>query len=336
MCYDMAKAPKLSEAVRTGDLEPHPVSGEVEVDWKYEVDTRYRRVDEETLQAFVVLSALNLAFQLVWCVNDELGGADGWRVGEITVPSKTSPFAKFGGCATVPEAELRFINTLASSRRTTPRSGLSHHIPSANIEEEEDDDSYWEQYDDTPAQSRKSSLVPRARKASIIPGSNLQDISDDEDEGDYYAQYDGVQPAMDNHDPDEAQNDSSAAPPLGLAAALNSVAADPTPSQTTQKGWSPRSDSADKAHADEVRRIASLMHHPRPESSASSSRGSETVAKLEASVERQENNEFGVKQHVSRSIRSLFLLSQAAGIDRGEFEQMIQTELDVLSMMENS
>jgi hypothetical protein len=59
-----------------------------------------------------------------------------------------------------------------------------------------------------------------------------------------------------------------------------------------------------------------------------------TVAKLEESAEKRDQSEFGVKQHISRSIRSLFLLSRASGIDREEFERMVRTELDVLGMHE--
>jgi hypothetical protein len=76
------------------------------------------------------------------------------------------------------------------------------------------------------------------------------------------------------------------------------------------------------------------LAHPRPASSASSN-GSQTVAKLEESAAKQEQSDFGVKQHVGRSIRSLFLLSRAAGIDREEFERLVKTELDVLGMIES-
>jgi hypothetical protein len=40
-------------------------------------------------------------------------------------------------------------------------------------------------------------------------------------------------------------------------------------------------------------------------------------------------------QHVSRSIRSLFLLSRASGIDRHEFENLVRAELDILGMVED-
>ncbi|TVY75973.1 hypothetical protein LSUE1_G006461, partial [Lachnellula suecica] len=82
LCWDSAKASQLQQAVRNERLEPHPVSGEVEVDWEYDVGLRYKRIDQETLQAMASLRELELDVKLVWCVGDELGGGDGWRIGE--------------------------------------------------------------------------------------------------------------------------------------------------------------------------------------------------------------------------------------------------------------
>ena len=80
--------------------------------------------------------------------------------------------------------------------------------------------------------------------------------------------------------------------------------------------------------------IAESLLHPRPESSASSN-SSQLVARLEEEAGRQGQSEFGVKQHISRSVRSLFMLSRASGIEREEFERLVKTELDVLGMMED-
>ena len=33
LCYDTSKVPRLCEVAQDGSLEPHPVSGQVEVDW---------------------------------------------------------------------------------------------------------------------------------------------------------------------------------------------------------------------------------------------------------------------------------------------------------------
>lgn len=148
---------------------------------------------------------------------------------------------------------------------------------------------------------------------------------------------------MDNHDPDEEANLEHLEPlqPANLAkpqpipasngAAMErnisnegTVMAQPIP----LKPDSPRSLGSRGSQGESW-----VLAHPRPASSASSA-GSHTVAKLEEAAESRQQAEFGVKQHVSRSIRSLFLLSRASGIDREEFERLVRTELDVLGMVE--
>ncbi|KAI9171574.1 hypothetical protein HJFPF1_01060 [Paramyrothecium foliicola] len=317
LCYDTSKAAKLADLVGGGSLEPHPVSGEVEVDWDYDSQTRYRRLDEETLQALVVLSELGLAFQLIYCVGDAEGGGDGWRVGEVTVAEKPAPFAQFGGgAASVEEAEAQHKESQASKQ--TPALANVQHTTNAVVPDDaddEDDGGYWDQYDATPAQTpgAEQSKFPPPDSAPSQGGYRPPSADDD-----YYARYDSVQPAMDNHDPDEAaQQAHFAPPPLGLGAAA------PPPA--------PLSTAAVENHN---RALGSGgLVHPRPESSASS-KGSNTVAKLEATAGKQEQSEFGVKQHISRSIRSLYMLARASGIEREEFERLVKTELDVLGMVE--
>ena len=353
LCYDISKAAKLGEAVRGGNLEPHPVSGEVEVDWSYDVQMRYKRVDEETFRAFVVMEGLGLTFLLVWCINDEAGGGDGWKVGEVSVPDDpTSPFSKFGGSSTISDAEQAFkLGGGSNSRRPTPNMGRSSSntlgLPTPDpAGNDEDDDSYWAQYDATPnrtpAHSTKPSPAPRSYGNNNNNNNTNNNAIDDQEADDaYFNSYGDVQPAMDNHDPDEEMETSSpVAPPLGLSRATVQefdVNTDHDVPNTTQPAWIPaHSPPSERQQDDEIRRISGLVqHHPRPESSASSGGRSATVNRLEGAAGRQEQNEFGVKQHVSRSIRSLFLLSQASGIDREEFEQMVRVELDLLGMMED-
>ena len=314
LCYDSSKARALSDIATSGSLEPHPVSGEVEIDWDYDAQTRYRRVDSETLQALVVLGELGLGFQLVWCVGDPDGG-DGWRIGEVTVADK-EPFAAFGGQPTMAQAEKDFEAKKGAKTQTNGgHLAVNGTKPVEEVQEEDDDDDYWAQYDATPGRGRtpaqKASPAPRSIAGGQPPTKTEED--------NYFAQYDDVQPAMDNHDPDEeaaAAQLSPQQPPLGLGAGA---------------GSNPQAPKFDEA-----------ILHPRPESSASSN-GEDTVAKLEAEAGkledkagRQEQNEFGVRQHVSRSIRSLFMLSRASGIEREEFERLVKRELDVLGMMEES
>ncbi|KAI1190626.1 hypothetical protein F5B17DRAFT_49122 [Nemania serpens] len=327
LCYDTSKVPKLTEIAQSERLEPHPASGEVEIDWDYDTETRYRRLDEETLQAFVVIKGLELAFRLTYCIAED--GAS-WKVGEVTVADTPSHFSSFGGVSTIAEAERQFSESKQPKATAVPTfNPLSNDSQARGQEDEDDDDDYWARYDATPgAKTPATKRSPAPQSAQAWNGSN---------EDDYYAQYDDIQPAMDNHDPDEEVH-VDVSPPLGLApAATDATRNEPRDGEVAQNGirgsWMlaepPRSSSPRSKSGDDP----NLVHPcPRP---ASSTGSHASIEKLEAAAALQDQNNFGVKQHVSRSIKSLFLLSQASGIDREEFEQMIKTELDMLGLMED-
>lgn len=361
LCYDTAKTAKLAELVQSGSLEPHPVSGEVEVDWDYDAQTRFRRLDAETLQALAVLTELGLAFQLVYCVNDAEGGGDGWRVGEITPADKAAPFSQFGGVATMAEAEAKFQErnmakpTIAYTNNGSTTSG-------EDLMDDDDDDGYWDRYDATPARTPanngpaapQTAASTSTSAAAHLGAYNAAAAMDDDDDDDYYAQYDDVQPAMDNHDPDEeALLQAHVQPPLGLGRPTNNNSNNNsstldsfvvTDANEASSSWTfaeadgkanTQNNNNNNNNNDPLLSAKELaLLHPRPESSASSN-GSHTVARLEASAGKQEQNEFGVKQHVSRSIRNLYLLARSAGIERDEFERLVKTEMDVLSLIED-
>ncbi|KAK3329666.1 hypothetical protein B0H66DRAFT_34136 [Apodospora peruviana] len=345
LTYDTGKAAKLTAIAQRGTLEPHPVSGEIEVDWDYNVQIKYRRLDQETIQTLVVLDEFDLFVRLIYCTGD---GKAGWRVGEVGVASDPSPLAAFGGFSDLAEAEKSFQaqstaegNRQPSVNGTNTANGIygapRQQAPVVAEEEDDDDDDYWGRYDATPSRTPAVKRSPAPQSMTAAQTSRLSIDRSASAEDAYYAQYDSVQPAMDNHDPDEEVE--APAPPLGLARAS---AAEEKLEQTelgeTSGAWTlaeppARSPSARSNRSDDAQRVANLLH-PRPESSASSN-GSLMVAKLEESAEKRDQNEFGVKQHISRSIRSLFLLSRSSGIDREEFERMVKTELDVLGMVED-
>ncbi|KAH8675724.1 hypothetical protein BX600DRAFT_507939 [Xylariales sp. PMI_506] len=311
LCYDTAKAARLVEIAQSDRLEPHPVSGEVEVDWDYDAEVRYRRLDEETLQALVVLSGMELSFRLVYCIGDQAG--DGWKVGEVSVADAPSPFSSFGGVTTIDEADRQFKDSQAKKAPSKEEVSSQHA-------DDDDDDDYWARYDATPARTPAQKVSPAPRS---ISGAKMQDQEDD-----YYAQYDQVQPAMDNYDPDEEHNLPDIAPPLGFTShpAVGGEAED-LGTNETNGAWTlaeaTRSPSVGSRNDDDDRPIV----HPRPSSSASSNA---SVAKLEAAAEN-----FGVQQHISRSIKSLYMLSRASGIERAEFELLVKRELEMLKLMED-
>ncbi|KAF3055573.1 hypothetical protein GL218_07201 [Daldinia childiae] len=319
LCYEPGNVPKLTEIAQGDRLQPHPVSGEVEVDWEYDTEIRYRRVDEETLQALVLLKDIGLTFRLVYCIGDPAG--DGWKVGEVNVAEKPSPFLSFSGVSDISEADRQFNE---SKTRPAQSSGLtSSQTAPVMDDDDDDDDDYWARYDATPARTP-------AVKRSPAPQST-RGVSTTAEE-DYYAQYDDVQPAMDNHDPDEEAN-YEIAPPLGLGTRpSNGSDEEEIEINETQGAWTlaprPKSPSVHSRSGDDP----SIVHpYPRP---ASSTGSNASVEKLEAAAAKQEQNDFGVKQHVSRSIKSLFMLSRASGIDREEFERLVKTELDTLGLLE--
>ncbi|KAH7328696.1 hypothetical protein B0I35DRAFT_473376 [Stachybotrys elegans] len=322
LCYDTAKAVTLAEIAKGGGLEPHPVSGEVEIDWDYDADTRYRRLDKETFQALVALTDLKLAFRLVYCVGDVDGGGDGWRVGEVIVVD-SSTLADFGEASSMEAAEAQFKAGKPATSATVV------DAPIADEQAEDDDDGgYWDQYDATPSQTPAKETPPPPSKSQANTSSH-PDMDDD-----YYAQYDHVQPAMDNHDPDEEAHAAQIAPPLGLGPSTKPTTTEPTEANETHGSWTLAEPVEDEDSEESRRRAQAGIVHPRPDSSASSN-GSRTVAKLEATADRQDQSEFGVKQHVARSIRSLFILCRSSGIDREEFDRMIKSELDVLALIED-
>lgn len=330
LCYDSAKASKLETVVKHERLEPHPVSGEVEVDWESEVEIRYKRIDEETLQSQVSLRDLDLCVQLVWCVNDEIGGGDGWRIGEVNVLDSES--SKWGQ-TTLPEAESAF-KTSAAQPTIHPRTNGRLSTPSAEENaSEDDDDDYWAQYDNTPARTPAPKDSP-APQASSAPSHEIRPGHEEEDS--YYAQYASVQPAMDNHDPDEAQQNGDIESSLGrdeITAELQQNLSNPPPPthpdlHNTSEAWS-------RTEGDPAYVNGAEVAHPRPSSSAGSS---DTVARLEREAEKGNGaramSEVGIKQHISTSMKSLYRLAKVAGIDRAEFERIVTTELECLSLMD--
>ncbi len=341
LCYDHAKASKLSDIAKSDRFECHPVSGEVEVDWDTEVETGYRRIDKETLQALVSLQELDLIVKLLWCTGDQEGGGDGWRIGEVSVLDSSTPTVDGQqGCASIGEAEGRFKEAtskdLTSSRTSDAlkpnhtANGKNHPTqPTLQAGDEEDDDAYWAQYDNTPARTPAPKQSPAPD--SLINGS--QNHGADEDA--YYAQYASVQPAMDSHDQDEAQTNGGVETTLGhdeITHELHQNLSNHPDFSESSRAWTEdfkETEPLARPYTDDE----GILVQPRPSSSGSSS-GEDTVAKLERTASAQVQSEIGVKQHISFTVKSLYRLARTAGIERAEFERVVRTELDVLGLLE--
>ena len=325
LCYTPANVSKLAQAVKCERLEPHPVSGEVEVDWGSEVEIRYKRVDEETLQALALLQDLGLSVRLVWCVNDEIGGGDGWRIGEVGVPENAE---SQWGSRSLAEAEVAFQTTQPTNQHLSAHNGANGNSLLTPDADDDDDDDYWAQYDNTPART------PAPKGPSPRPATSNNASHSKSDEDSYYAQYASVQPAMDNHDPDEAKQNGDIESSLGkdeITHELQQHLSNPPPPKEDDSSafaW-----SQDHNGPPPYINGAEELAHPRPGSSTGSS-GSDTVARLEREAASRNQNELGIKQHISTSVKSLYRLAKGSGISREEFTSLVKTELDCLALMD--
>lgn len=315
LCWDAAKAERLQSVVDGASFEPHPVSGEIEL--PDEIPVTYKRIDDETLKAQLLLPEYNLAVIYLWCPTDEQGGGRGWRVAEL-LPREGPLEDEKTWASSIGEANDQARERLLAEVLDDGPEGQSKE--GAKQEEEDDDDDYWARYDATPGQTPGvKSPAPPARASNLRP-SGLSEAS-------YFQQYGDVQPAMDNHDPQEEQPEVGPSSLNGdmltslLRRQVNGTDADPPRANGYAPGDAPNDE------------VARRLSHPRPASASSHS--SDAVAKLEQEAENRSTYEVGVKQHIGTSIKSLFRLAKATGISRSEFQSLVQTELELLDLADD-
>ncbi|PSK42225.1 hypothetical protein B9Z65_4139 [Elsinoe australis] len=340
LSWDPQRASKLAGKVEGLQLEPHPVSGEVEVeDVK---STEYRKLDEETIQARLHADEFDLLPVYVWCETDTQGGSAGWKLAELrALEDREDGTEWYSSLSEAIEASSHYLGAKRQQANGT--------TSQPKVQDEDDDDDYWASYDRTPARTPAkrspapgSSHVFSQSKSSPIPSSS---------EDDYYSRYTTVQPAMDDHDPDEA----SAAADAGSTLQGNSLVTEQPTAETsaldrpTQRSLYPA--DAPKTHPDSAIASQTLSQHasndlsptvaiaPRPISPASSTRSTKSIEKWErtAQVEADMTRaETGVKQFIGSEIRNLFRLARNVGIERGEFDEVVRRELEVVGMLEDA
>ena len=304
-------------------FELHPVSGEI--DFGEVENILYRRLDEETLQAKIVVTDMGLIIIYLWCVGDPDGGGDGWHASEVRPLEGDEIVASESWWPTMTQADERFQDKMmdealrhGEENTVTQR---STNAVSATIEQQsDDDDDYWAQYDQTPGGRTPAVKSPGPSTASHTDARMTS-------EADHYARYAQVQPEMDNDDPSgnrEAVGKST----------LNGDVMSLSMQQTRQPEWAPIQGSmvlpngSANANGDEPADL-DPSHPP----ATSSRTRSTTITQLEQSAESQSMAEIAVGQHISTSIKSLFRLSRNSGIERADFDRMVRTELQTLSMI---
>lgn len=320
------------------DLEPHPVSGELEIE-----DTRpakYRRLDEETLQSRLEVEQFGLAPVFVWCEKDDHGGTEsGWKLSELRTMDDL-------------EDGTEWLETpSAANDAALAQKEEAPQVAATQLQEEEDDedDDYWNAYDQTPAARTPAKRSPAPMSSSILGTSSRTTAKEDQD---YYARYgEEVQPAMDSHDPDEDTGDIGNSTLTGRAMLESSQQTIPGPGDSAgitdqadylsslqpHTAWTKPHDSAVQTALDQSINGEHELSMPRPLSPTTSHSSvdklEERAAEMSSSHE-SDRAQHAIKQHISTDMKSLFRLARANGMSREEFKRIVKTELDVLSMHE--
>lgn len=330
LSWDTRRGAKLPQVVQNINLEPHPVSGELELD-----DVRpakYRRLDEETLQSRLELEQFHLLPVYVWCQKDEHGGTNpGWKLAELRTLTDLEDGTDWFNTPSEADDAVRNRMRAADSQRQFD----------GQQEEDDTNDDYWAAYDRTPGETPLR--TPAKRSPAPVPRSTFQTTSRAED--DYYARYgEEVQPALDSHDPDEVHED------VGQSTLSGETSTQQTPARTESADYyaslQPHSDwKADQQHdsglASNDRSPEQSHDHlsmPRPISPTSShssvDRLEEQAADMSSEGRYNDQAQLAIKQHISTDVKSLFRLAKASGMDRAEFTRVVKRELEVLSLLD--
>lgn len=320
LCWGSSEAEWLVNIIKGKPFELHPVSGEFDIGDIQEL--LYRRLDEETLYARVAIPDLGLIVVYLWCEGGHEGVGADWRASEVKPLEGLSEDTSNGWSPSIPEAEAKW-------REKVEINGPSEVLSIPTIQEpqsaepgaiEDDEDTYWARYDFTPGRSPgpRPSGINQTAPVNITLDSSRAGPTTSDDE--YYARYEKIQPEIENDDPSQDRKvlgDSS----------LNGNAVVPC---TDQVPLSPpygslRLSLLHTISSSDAKIEDSMINH---------SPASPTVARLEESAETISQGEMAIRQHVSTTIKSLFRLSRAAGMDRLEFDELVRTELDTLGLLE--
>ncbi|KAL8959213.1 MAG: hypothetical protein Q9193_003887 [Seirophora villosa] len=328
LSWDSTKAEQLVSVVEGEAFELHPVSNEIEYDAVQNVG--YRRLDEETLHSRIEIRDLGLVVIYLWCMGDEAGGGDGWRVAEV-LPLDDSDSPPLWS-ASIEEAHREsqpsnVSSVTAKSKRDAASSSASKGAPSGPATDgAEDDAAYWAQYDNAPTSTPGPQRSPGPPENDRI-SRHGRTASDAE----YFSRYAAVQPDMDNDDPSTDRNAIGKSSLNGDIVA--SMARTPQARSLLPTAAQNHPDPSTKSPPSVL--LQTATEHPQPHAASSDdSSSSAIVVNLEGSASMQSQTELAVRQHIASTMKSLHRLARSTGVETKEFEGLIKTELEMLRFEE--
>ena len=314
LCWESTNASELVALVENASFEPHPVSGEVELG---DIDRiQYRRLDQETLQSMAKLLDIGLGVTFLWCEGDQEGGGTGWRVSEVGPLKGTGINSSYAWWNTISEADEKSESTFLDIPERHISRPSSNGVISQGVDDNNDDDDYWARYDQTP------SRTPAPDRSSARHAVYSQQTNGGlNSETNYFARYSQVQPALDSDDPSANKDEIGHSSLNGNSLLIDSQ----SPVQNLK-------DQSLSSYQDEIEFSApqDIVH-----TRASSSDSSAIIAQLEDSAESQSHAEIAIQHHISTSIKNLYRLARGVGIENLEFQRLVQTELETLSMLDD-
>ena len=318
---------ELCQSLAQQDFSPHP-SGEFEIG-EYEFKG-VRRFDTETVKARVMLPERGMEAVYVWVTaREDKECGEGWKVVDVRMATEREAEDKEKWYRTVAAAEEGFREEAQQqqhhSGKETPHclSSPSPGQESDNQENQEEDDSYWDLYDRSPARTPAASQNKRH-----LPT-----------EDEYFAQYSTVTPALDPSGPP--------APPENLREYSSTTAQPPQPqlqppSSLHPSAFTPYTVPISPPHSFPSKPVSLTSESPSSTAHLTTHSPRATSPSMQSSVSVLENRaaaqlqaEVSIKQHISTTIKSLFRLARVSGIAREEFERVVKTELEILGMVED-
>ncbi|KAK6352196.1 hypothetical protein TWF730_009026 [Orbilia blumenaviensis] len=325
------------------------------------VSKGYRRLDCETLQTLVSIPELEIIVLYQFIAEDiisesgEIGHA--WKVHDVRLADDEEraflPSGRFWD--TIDAAEAAFVNAVPKySTASYSYSGFQQPgslYQQKQEEEDDDDDDYWGRYDDEETESvagDQDQVVQQPQShvqiaASMLARRVLQDQPAEEDEADkaaeeeYYARYATVEPVLDSHP------QSASAPEEGgvmITDRRDSISTNITSTSTTFDAQTmstpltafthPSTKVSPVMTAADV--VVAKTSHPKPESGSTK----KVIAGLESAAEVHTQSEVAIQQHVSTSIKSLYRLWKAGGMDAEEFGRFLEREVEVLKVVDEA
>ena len=333
----------LLEIIGRGNFEPHPVSGEIEIE---SVEApRYYREDLETMKAKVVVPDLDITVIYLWCTDVPSDASIlpvDWRVMDILPGTRVIQSSEWELSLDKAEENYRRLHVATGNEHITPDipgapvSGNSLHTSTTKTTPDEDtlNDGYWDQYDKVAGETPAEQPSPPASFTYHGPGKPLKlngcshpthDISNDAvdkpftDDMAYFDRYANVQPSLSYHGAkDDSTNDNDPEPACVERSSFVTANTIHDPQQAPFEVRKPECNGIDSGIDDYNKKNNEL----------NTISGHATA--LKPSLSLSDVAPVGIEQYVSNGIRGMYQLWLGAGLDPNTFMTTVQAEVTTL------